>query len=118
MRRRPGSFTADEMRATAPAREAPRGYGVMSYSKSGLGSAYTQPSNFTFGNSGPGVVRGPGATIFNLSLGKSFSVTEHKRFEIRGEAFNLANTPIFNSPISQTITSATFGEISTTTGER
>jgi hypothetical protein len=80
-------------------------------------SAYAQPSNFTFGNSGPGVVRGPGATIFNLSLGKSFPVTEHKRFEIRGEAFNLANTPIFNSPISQTITSATFGEISTTTGE-
>ena len=43
---------------------------------------------------------------------------EHKWFELRGEAFNLANTPVFNSPISQTITSATFGEVSTTSAER
>ncbi len=81
-------------------------------------SAYTQPAAFTFGNAGPGVVRGPGATIFNLSLSKRLPVTEHKWFEIRGEAFNLANTPIFNSPVSQTVGVATFGEISTTTGER
>jgi len=77
-----------------------------------------QPANFTFGDAGPGVVRGPGATIFNLSLSKRFPVTERRWFELRGEAFNLANSPIFNSPISQTITSATFGEISTASGER
>src|SRR5262249_44891611 len=70
-------------------------------------SAYSQPAAFTFGTAGPGVVRGPGATIFNLSLSKRFSVTEHKWFELRGEAFNLANTPIFNSPVSQTIGVAT-----------
>ena len=81
-------------------------------------SAYAQPGQFTFGNSGPGVVRGPGATIFNLSLGKKFPISEHKWFEIRGEAFNLANTPIFNSPASQTITSSIFGEVSSTSGER
>jgi hypothetical protein len=81
-------------------------------------SAYAQPAAFTFGNAGPGVVRGPGATIFNLSLSKRFPVSEHKWFELRGEAFNLSNTPIFNSPVSQTITSSTFGEISSTTGER
>jgi len=81
-------------------------------------SAYTQPAAFTFGNSAPGVVRGPGAALFNLSLSKRFHVTERKWFELRGEAFNLANTPVFNSPISQTITSATFGEVSTTSAER
>jgi hypothetical protein len=54
----------------------------------------------------------------SLSLSKKFPVGERRWFEIRGEAFNLANTPIFNSPVSQTITSATFGEISTATGER
>ena len=81
-------------------------------------SAYAQTTAFTFGDAGPGVVRGPGAVILNLSLGKRFPVTEHKWFEIRGEAFNLANTPIFNSPISQTVRAATFGEISSTTGER
>jgi hypothetical protein len=82
------------------------------------GSAYAQPSAFTFGNAGPGVVRGPGATIFNLSLSKRFRVSEHKWFELRGEAFNLANTPIFNSPISQTVGVPTFGEVSSSSGER
>jgi len=81
-------------------------------------SAYAQPANNTFGNSGPGVVRGPGATIFNLSLSKRFPVGERKWFEVRGEAFNLSNSPVFNSPISQTITASTFGEVSTTTAER
>jgi hypothetical protein len=81
-------------------------------------SAYLQPAAFTFGDAGPGVERGPGAVIFNLSLSKKFPVTEHKWFELRGEAFNLANTPIFNSPVSQTVGAATFGEISSTTGER
>jgi hypothetical protein len=81
-------------------------------------SAYAQPANLTFGDAGPGVERGPGAVIFNLSLSKKFQISERRWFELRGEAFNLANTPIFNSPISQTITSSTFGEISTTTGER
>ncbi len=81
-------------------------------------SAYAQPLAFTFGNSAPGVVRGPGAAIFNLSLSKRFPVSERRWFELRGEAFNLANTPIFNSPISQTITSAVFGEVSSTQGER
>lgn len=82
------------------------------------GSAYQQPVAFTFGNSAPGVTRGPGATIFNLSLSKRIPISERKWFELRGEAFNLTNTPIFNSPISQTISSAVFGEVSSTQGER
>jgi hypothetical protein len=82
------------------------------------GSAYAFPAAFTFGDAGPGVVRGPGAVILNLSLGKRFHVTEHKWFELRGEAFNAANSPIFNSPVSQTIGAGTFGEISSTSGER
>ena len=82
------------------------------------GSAYADTANLTFGNAGVGTERGPGAKILSLSLSKKFPVGERRWFEIRGEAFNLANTPIFNSPVSQTITSATFGEISTATGER
>src|SRR5262249_7283453 len=82
------------------------------------GSAYAIPTNLTFGNAGVGTERGPGATIFNLSLSKKFPVSERKWFELRGEAFNLSNTPIFNSPISQTVAAATFGEISTASGER
>ena len=81
-------------------------------------SAYTQPAAFTFGNAGVGTERGPGAKLVNLSLGKRFAVGEHKWFELRGEAFNLSNTPVFNSPISQTITASTYGEISTSSAER
>ncbi len=81
-------------------------------------SAYAAPAPFTFGNSGPGVVRGPGEARFDLSLGKRFDITERKYFELRAEAYNFTNTPIFSSPSSQTITSATFGQIRGAQGER
>jgi hypothetical protein len=54
----------------------------------------------------------------DLSLGKQFHLSEQKYFEIRGEAFNLSNTPIFLSPASQTITSPLFGQIRSSQGER
>jgi hypothetical protein len=63
-------------------------------------------------------VRGPGEARLDLSLGKRFSITETKYFELRGEAYNLTNTPIFASPASQTITSALFGQIRSSQGER
>ena len=81
-------------------------------------TAFAQPKQFTFGNSGPGVVRGPGLSRFDLSLGKKFPVTESKYLEFRAEAFNLTNTPTFNGPVSRNINSATFGEVSNTQGER
>jgi len=81
-------------------------------------SAYAAPAIHTFGNAGVGVVRGPGQSRFDLSLSKQFHVTEHKYFELRGEAFNLTNTPIFLSPSSQTISSTLFGQLRSTEGER
>jgi hypothetical protein len=81
-------------------------------------SAYGVPTAGTFGNAGVGIVRGPGMNRFDLSLGKRFHITERKYFEIRGEAFNLTNSPIFLSPASQTITSPLFGQIRSSEGER
>ena len=81
-------------------------------------SAYATPTAGTFGNAGVGIVRGPGMARFDLSLGKRFNISERKYFEIRGEAFNLTNTPIFLSPASQTITSPLFGQIRSSEGER
>ena len=80
-------------------------------------TAFAQPKQFTFGNEGPGAVRGPGLKRFDLSVGKRFPITERKYFEFRAEAFNLTNTPAFNGP-GRNINSATFGEISGTQGER
>ena len=81
-------------------------------------SAYAQPTNGTFGNAGVGVVRGPGMARMDLSLSKNFNLSEKRYIQIRAEAFNLANTPIFLSPASQTITSSLFGQIRSSEGER
>jgi hypothetical protein len=79
---------------------------------------YSIPAARTFGNAGIGIVRGPGMSRFDMSLVKKFNVTETRWFEIRGEAFNLTNSPIFLSPASQTITSTLFGQIRSSQGER
>jgi hypothetical protein len=81
-------------------------------------SAYAAPPKGTFGNIGVGTARGPGMARLDLSLSKQFHITEKKYFELRGEAFNLTNTPIFLSPASQTITSPLFGQIRSSEGER
>ncbi len=81
-------------------------------------SAYSVPTARTFGNAGIGVVRGPGMKRLDFSLHKQFNISEKKYFELRGEAFNLFNTPIFNSPASQIITSSLFGQIRSAQGER
>jgi hypothetical protein len=80
--------------------------------------AFAQPAKGTFCNSGVGCVRGPGLARFDLSLIKKFQIREAKSLEFRAEAFNLTNTPTFNSPASRNINVATFGEISTSQGER
>jgi len=81
-------------------------------------TAYAAPTAGTFGDAGVGIVRGPGMKRLDTSLHKQFAVTEHKYFELRAEAFNLFNTPIFSSPASQTITSSLFGQIRSSQGER
>lgn len=81
-------------------------------------SAYQQPAVGTFGTAGTGTERGPGLARFDLSLGKRFNIAERRYLELRGEAFNLTNRPLFNSPVSQNVNSALFGEISSTQGER
>jgi hypothetical protein len=80
-------------------------------------SAFRQPVAGTLGNSGNGVVRGPGLRSFDLSLQKSIPITESKRFEFRTEFFNLTNTPQFNAP-DRSVTSPTFGQIRGAQGER
>jgi len=79
---------------------------------------YAQPTAFTFGNAGVGVVRGPGLNQLNVSLSKQFHITESKYFSLRGDAYSLTNTPAYLSPASQTITSPLFGQIRSAQGER
>ncbi len=79
---------------------------------------YSAPTAFSFGNSGVGIVRGPGMARMDGSLNKQFRVSEKKYFQLRLSAFNVTNTPIFSSPSSMVITAAFFGQIRGSSGER
>ena len=81
---------------------------------------FSQPAPFTFGNVARnlGNLRGPGRASLDFSSYKDLAFRERLHLQIRGEAFNLSNTPIFSSPASQTITSTLFGQIRGSQGER
>lgn len=69
-----------------------------------------------FGNSGPGVVIGPGENNFNAALIKTFAIktwTEASNLEFRAEAFNVFNHPQFSNPSTNSSSSA-FGTITST----
>ena len=57
-------------------------------------------------------LRAPALFNENVSLAKSFYITENKRFDFRWEAFNLFNRTQFGSPVTN-LNSSTFGVIST-----
>jgi hypothetical protein len=51
-----------------------------------------------FGNSGVGIVRGPGQHNLDLAIERIFPVKESQSFLFRTEFFNLTNTPQFGNP--------------------
>jgi hypothetical protein len=61
-------------------------------------SAFVAPAQYTFGNSGRNILRGPGTKQIDLSLFKRFPFAEKRWVEFRAEAFNALNTPQFNNP--------------------
>ncbi len=63
-----------------------------------------------FGNEGRNVVRGPGIADLDLSLFKSFAISETKRIQFRAESFNVMNHPNFFLPEND-IASPEFGQI-------
>jgi hypothetical protein len=63
-----------------------------------------------FGNEGRNVVRGPGIETVDLSLFKSFSITESTRLQFRAEAFNLLNHANLGLPEND-LQSPAFGQI-------
>jgi hypothetical protein len=56
------------------------------------------PGDTDFGNSGTGMVRGPGQHNMDLAVERIFPVTESSSFRFRAEAFNVTNTPQFANP--------------------
>jgi hypothetical protein len=68
------------------------------------------PPPQAFGNSGVGVVRGPGLARFDFSLAKKIALDESRYFQFRTELFNAFNHPAFGPPDIRR-ESSTFGRI-------
>ncbi len=71
---------------------------------------FSQPAPFTFGNMARSTaqLRNANARLLDFSLFKSFRIVERMRAELRGEAFNLTNTPLFGNP-GTVLNTPTFG---------
>lgn len=59
-------------------------------------TTFAIPAQNTFGNCSNGVIRGPGYADVDMSIHKSFPISEGKRLEFRTEFINLFNHPILN----------------------
>jgi len=73
------------------------------------------PSGFWLATIGPDMesVRFHVHPLLDASLFKSFQIHENYTFEIRGEAYNVANTPNFGNP-STSIGATSFGSVAST----
>ena len=80
-------------------------------------SVFTQNAIGTFGNAGRNTILGPGLVNFDLGVSRRLSVTERVKVEIRSEFFNVFNHANFNDP-STTLTSATFGKLTSAADPR
>ena len=78
-------------------------------------AAFSTPDPFTYGNVGRTLpnVRGPRLSNMNLSVFKTFPVTEKLMLQFRTEAFNVTNSPMFGLP-NQAFGSTAFGTITST----
>jgi hypothetical protein len=92
---------------------------VKTLSGIGLAHPWFDPTAFVpvtavgFGNAGRNILRGPGVVNLDGSIFRTVPIGERIRFQIRGEAFNLSNTPHFDNPAASVSTSSTFGRITT-----
>jgi len=75
-------------------------------------AAFAQPADFTFGNAPARAswLRNPGMNNWNLTLTKTFTLTEGFRLNLRASSFNLMNQPVFAGP-NTTLGVAQFGRI-------
>jgi hypothetical protein len=75
-------------------------------------SAFAVPTPGTFGTMGFNALRGPGRDNWNISLFKSFMISEARgsRFELRLETFNTWNHTQFNA-VDNTFTDGHFGQV-------
>ena len=60
--------------------------------------AFRAITDVRYGTSGRDILRGPGVVNADISLFRTFPVTERLSLQFRAESFNVTNTPHFNNP--------------------
>src|SRR5262249_15869127 len=80
-------------------------------------SAFARPQTLRLGNAGRNILEGPGLTNYDFGVFRTIPIRERRRLQIRGEFFNLSNTPHFNNP-GAALETTTFGTVSTAFGDR
>ena len=73
-------------------------------------SAFVEPDNFQFGNSGRNILIGPGLQTWDIALSKTTEVSDGHQVEFRVEFFNAFNRANFDRP-ERTLGNSTFGKI-------
>lgn len=78
-------------------------------------TAFAPVTTAAFGNASRNSLRGPGHGDLDLGISRTFPITEHAHLEVRGEGFNITNTPYFAIP-GNNVSSGSFGHITSTFG--
>jgi hypothetical protein len=78
-------------------------------------TAFAPVTTASFGTASRNSLRGPGDADLDLGLSREFPIRERLHFELRGEAFNLTNTPNFAVPANN-VSNSSFGQITSTFG--
>jgi hypothetical protein len=76
-------------------------------------AAFSRPDAFTYGNAGRNIIRGPGIFSTDLSVIRNVFFGGGRSLQLRLEAFNAFNQPIWGDPDTN-MSSATYGRINTT----
>ena len=76
----------------------------------------SSPPSFTFGDSGPGILRSDHQWNVDLSLFKRFDIRAGQTFEFRAEAFNVLNSVYFSGP-NTNIDTAAGGRVTSTSNQ-
>jgi hypothetical protein len=75
-------------------------------------SAFALAAPGTFGDSPRNLIRAPGTFNFDWSFAKTFRISERFSTQLRGDFFDLLNTPHFSAPGASVASTSTFGKIS------
>jgi hypothetical protein len=74
----------------------------------------TSPADTDFGNSGVGLVRGPGQRNIDMAIERTIPIVESQSLHFRAEFFNLTNSSNFSNPNNTVSSGASFGIITAT----